>query len=252
MNKATLHLVSHYLCPYVQRAVIVLNEKGAPFERTYIDLANRPEWFNKISPLGKAPLLQVGDEVLFESAVICEYLDETVGKPLHPSDPLQRAKHRAWMEFGSATLDNIWGFYTAPDAKALQTKRADLQAKFETIEQQLKEGPYFAGDRFSMVDVVFGPIFRYFDVFDAIADFGIFDNTPKVRAWRSALVARPSVKEAVFPGCPARLLDFLKAQASELSRMIAIGDKDGGLPLKFDRAEVTLQHLPSSHPVFLE
>ncbi|MEQ6340313.1 MAG: glutathione S-transferase family protein [Gammaproteobacteria bacterium] len=226
MNKATLHLISHNLCPYVQRAVIVLNEKGAPFERTYIDLKNSPEWFKKISPLGKVPLLQVGEEVLFESAAICEYLDETLGEPLHPGDPLQRAKHRAWMEFGSAILDTIWGFYTAPDAKVLEIKRADLQAKFETIEQQLKEEPYFAGERFSMVDVVFGPIFRYFDVFDTIADFGVFDNTPKARAWRSALAARSSVKEAVLPDYSARLLAFLKALVSELSGMIAMGGGD--------------------------
>ncbi len=223
MNNATLRLISYHLCPYVQRAVIVLNEKGVPFERTYIDLANRPEWFKKISPLGKVPLLQVGTEVLFESAVICEYLDETVGEPLHPGDPLQRARHRAWMEFGSAILDNIWGFYTAPDANALEVKRADLQAKFDTIEQQLNEGPYFSGEHFSMVDVVFGPIFRYFDVFDAIADFGVFEHTPKVQAWRSALTARSSVKEAVLSDYPSRLLDFLKAQTSELSGMITIG-----------------------------
>lgn len=78
-----------------------------------------------------------------------------------------------------------------------------------------------------MVDAVFGPIFRYFDVFDAIAEFGVFDHAPKVRAWRSALAARPSVKTAVLPGYPARLLDFLKVQVSDLSRMIAMG---GGLP----------------------
>ncbi|MBI2779092.1 MAG: glutathione S-transferase C-terminal domain-containing protein [Gammaproteobacteria bacterium] len=106
-------------------------------------------------------------------------------------------------------------------AKAHEIKHADLQAKFETIEQQLKVGPYFAGERFSMVDAVFGPIFRY---------FGVYDCTPKVRAWRSALAARPSVKDAAFPGYPARLLAFLKAQTSELSGMIAIGGEGGGLP----------------------
>ena len=50
---AKLKLISHKLCPDVQRAVIALTEKGVPFERIDIDLANKPEWFLAISPLGK-------------------------------------------------------------------------------------------------------------------------------------------------------------------------------------------------------
>lgn len=88
---ATLTLVSHHLCPYVQRAAISLAEKGVPFERIAVDLAAKPDWFKRISPLGKVPLLVVrhdGDEtVIFESAVILEFLEETQPGPLHPADP---------------------------------------------------------------------------------------------------------------------------------------------------------------------
>ena len=51
-----LVLVSHKLCPYVQRAAIVLHEKGVPFERRWVDLAAKPEWFLAVSPLGKTRL----------------------------------------------------------------------------------------------------------------------------------------------------------------------------------------------------
>ena len=81
-----LTLVSHLLCPYVQRAAIVLAEKGIDFERINIDLANKPDWFLKISPLGKTPVLLVNGKPIFESAVICEYLEETTVNPLHPRD----------------------------------------------------------------------------------------------------------------------------------------------------------------------
>src|SRR6201994_5077136 len=101
---APLKLLSHKLCPYVQRAVIALTEKGVPFERIDIDLANKPEWFLKISPLGKTPVLVVGDHAIFESAVILEYLEETQGHPLHPADALARAEYRSWIEFASAVL----------------------------------------------------------------------------------------------------------------------------------------------------
>jgi len=65
--------------------------------------------------LGKVPLLKVEDKVLFESAVICEYLDVTPSS-LHPADPLEKANHRAWIEFGSSILNDIAGFYSAADA----------------------------------------------------------------------------------------------------------------------------------------
>ena len=61
---ASLKLISHKLCPYVQRAVIALTEKGIPFERVDIDLADKPDWFLKISPLGKMPVLLVGDTAM--------------------------------------------------------------------------------------------------------------------------------------------------------------------------------------------
>jgi glutathione S-transferase len=112
-----LELVSHPLCPYVQRAVITLLEKGIPHDRTDIDLAHKPNWFRQISPLGKVPLLKVGNDMLFESAVICEYLDEITPGSLHPPDPLERAHHRAWIEFGSGILNTIAGLYNASESR---------------------------------------------------------------------------------------------------------------------------------------
>lgn len=225
-----LTLVSHLLCPYVQRAAIALHEKGVPFERVVIDLANKPQWFLDISPLGKVPLLKVrqpdGNEaVLFESNVICEYLEETQpGARLHPEDPLARAQHRAWMEFGSATLADLWGYETTQDATVFEQKRLALVAKFERVEAALGEGPepcYFAGKDFSLVDAVFAPVFRYFEVFDAIADSHIFDALPKVNAWRKALAARPSVREAVVPEYPRHLMEFLQRHQAHLLTLAA-------------------------------
>jgi glutathione S-transferase len=215
-----LTLISHVLCPYVQRAAIVLAEKNVPFTRRGIDLSNKPDWFLKISPLGKTPVLLVGDVAIFESAVICEYLDETAAPRLHPADALARAQHRGWMEFGSQCLNTIAGLYNAPDAAALQIKAQDLRGKFETLEAALHARPYFAGAQFSLVDAVFAPVFRYFDVLDTIEDFGVFERTPRMRAWRAALNARASVRSAVAADYPQRLRAFLLARGAELSRRI--------------------------------
>lgn len=226
-DRPALTLVSHALCPYVQRAAIVLAEKGVPFERYTIDLADKPDWFRVLSPLGKVPLLLVrqeaGDEaVLFESAVICDYLDETEpGARLHPADSLERARHRAWVEVGSSILADLWGLETATDAAGYEAKRAAIAATFGHVEAALSDGPFFAGQGFNMVDATFAPVFRYFDVFDGIADTGVFANTPKLRAWRQALRARPSVVGAVTPDYATRLRAFLAERDAYLLTLAA-------------------------------
>ena len=221
-----LKLISHKLCPYVQRAVIALTEKGVPFERVDIDLASKPEWFLKISPLGKVPVLVVatdqGEVALFESNVICEYIEETQGGvKLHPNDSLKRAEHRAWMEFGSAILGDLWGLETTTDAATFESKRQAIVAKFSRVEAALGAGPFFAGQGFSLVDAVFAPIFRYFDVFDEVTELGIFNELPNVRAWRSELAKRPSVKTAVGAEYPQLLRAFLVRHDAHLLKLAA-------------------------------
>ncbi|MCK1712623.1 MULTISPECIES: glutathione S-transferase family protein [unclassified Bradyrhizobium] len=222
---ASLKLISHKLCPYVQRAVIALNEKGVPFERIDIDLANKPKWFLKLSPLGKVPVLVVTakDEVaLFESNVICEYIEETKGGvELHPVDALARAHHRAWMEFGSAILGDLWGLETTTDPATFESKRQALAAKFARVEAALSAGPFFAGNAFSLVDAVFAPIFRYFDVFDELTELGIFKDLPKVQAWRAELAKRPSVRNAVGADYPQLLRAFLARHDAHLLKLAA-------------------------------
>ncbi|MBP1858013.1 glutathione S-transferase family protein [Rhizobium herbae] len=221
MHSKTLTLISHHLCPYVQRASIVLSEKGVAYERRYIDLAAKPDWFLRISPLGKVPLLAVprgrADAILFESAVICEYLEETQsGAALHPADPLLRARHRGWMEFGSSILADLWGYETTKDEALFEARRASLAMKFSTLEQELGEGPYFAGTQFSMVDAVFAPVFRYFELFERLFESGIFGGLAGVNAWRKALAVRPSVVEAVTDDYQDRLMTFLRHHEAHL------------------------------------
>ena len=215
-----LKLISHKLCPYVQRAAIALAEKGVAFERVTVDLANKPDWFLAISPLGKVPLLQAGDAVIFESAVILEYLEETQANPLHPADPLARAQHRAMIEFGSAVLSDIWGLEIAPTREATVARIEALREKFARLETSLGAGPWFAGERFGLVDAAFGPVFRYFELFDRLLDHGIFAGRPKVAAWRAALAARPSIRQAVVPDYAARLERFVAGQNGYLAALM--------------------------------
>ena len=65
------------------------------------------------------PLLKIdrpgqNEAVLFEGAAICEFIEETQsGPPLHPSDPITRAQHRAWIDIGSSILADIYAVQNA-------------------------------------------------------------------------------------------------------------------------------------------
>lgn len=113
-----------------------------------------------------------------------------------------------------AHLDFVWtqpallGAHQLPE-HIVQAKRKALIEKFARVEVALGEGPFFAGERFSMVDAVFAPIFRYFDVFDTLAPTGVFAGFAKAAAWRAALAGRPSVREAVSADYAERLKVFL-------------------------------------------
>lgn len=223
MPETNLTLVSHPLCPFVQRAAIVLLEKGVSFDRTDIDLAAKPAWFLAISPNGKVPLLRVRQQggteaVIFESMVICEYLDESQsGAPMYPQDALARARLRGWVEFGTAALADAWQFLNATERTAADAKQAAFRHRLQQLEAELGSGPYFNGAAFGMVDAVFAPVFRYFDILDAAVSRPIFENLPRVSAWRNALALRRSVMDAVGRDYAERFRAHLRAQAALLA-----------------------------------
>ncbi|MBI5257763.1 MAG: glutathione S-transferase family protein [Burkholderiales bacterium] len=215
---APLLLYGHPGCPYVQRVAIVLAEKGVPHERQDIDFQRKPAPFLAASPLGQVPVLLVAGQALFDSAVICEWLDECHAPRLHPADALQRARHRAWMAYGTALLHAVDGFYKARDVQTLEAQRAAIVRLLQRLEAALGDPPYFAGAAFGMVDVVFAPVFRYFDAFARLTPFAFFAGLPKATAWRQRLAARPSVQGAVGPDFVARLAGYIGQQDAVLAR----------------------------------
>jgi len=192
-----LHLISFKTCPFVQRAVITLKHKQIDYDITYIDLAEPPDWFLELSPLGKVPVLKVDDEVLFESAVINEYLDEISGGDLQPGEPLARAKNRAWIEFASNMLGNLYMMKMSQDESSYHKYRDRLTSQLYRVENRLGDGPWFNGEEFSLADTSFAPLFRQNSV--AQNRLSIIDpaTMPKVNAWAERLLALPEVRDSV-------------------------------------------------------
>lgn len=202
----------------MQRAVVLLNEKGVEYDVTYIDLKNKPEWFLRISPLGKVPVLKVGEAVLFESAVICEYLDEVHPPPLHPADPLQKAINRAWVEFSSELFGALYRLYLAGDEKEFEQRRAEARDKLSRLDGQLADGPFFNGELFSLLDAAIAPAFMRIALMEESRPMGLLDSLPKVQRWSEALLARDSVRHSVVPEFPDLFREYLVAGGSFLVR----------------------------------
>ncbi|MDH3389701.1 MAG: glutathione S-transferase family protein [Gammaproteobacteria bacterium] len=217
----SLHLISFKTCPYVQRAVITLKHKNIDFDITYIDLADPPGWFLEISPLQKVPVLRVDDEILFESAVINEYLDEITGGDLQPRDPLARAKNRAWIEFASDMLGNLYMMKMSKDQERYDKYRGRLVSQLQRVEKRLGDGPWFNGAEFSLADTAFAPLFRQNSV--AGGKLSVIDpqTMPKVSAWAERLLALPEVRDSVVDEFEDLYLEAMEKNDSYSLRRLA-------------------------------
>jgi glutathione S-transferase len=208
-------LISFQLCPYVQRCVMMLREKNVDFDIKYVDLADRPDWFNQLSPLGKVPVLEVTRDdgskvVLFESVVINEYLEEVTDGTMLPDDPLERAHARAWVEFGTALLGDAAKITMAKDEAALADVLKTLGRKLDRLEREIGSGPYFTGEEVSLVDAAFTPALqRLFWANEIYPQMAVFEGRPKVKRWWDALAERTSVQNSAVSDLRERYDGFV-------------------------------------------
>lgn len=214
-------LVSFKLCPFVQKAVLTLLTKGIDYDIEYIDLENPPEWFSKISPLGKVPVLQVGKHVLFESSVIVEYLDEVYGDSLHPADPIQKAQNRSWMEFGNECLANNFNLIVAPDEAGFNEQREGQLNKLDQLENHLHNQPFFNGVELSLVDLSYIPFFQRLQYVDEVTP-GLMDEKrhPKVNQWARNLLQQDIVGDSTVAEIKQLYTGMMKKRNGYLSTLM--------------------------------
>lgn len=211
-----LELISFPICPFVQRSAIVLGHQEIPFKRTYIDLNDTPDWFDKISPLGKVPLLKVDNEVLFESAVINEYINDISNGNLLPEDPLQKAKHRAWIEYTSELIMSVYNLAIATTKEDASNKQEELIKKLSRLETNFDDGPYFASEEFSLVDASIAPVFTSINIIDRYVPKSILHGLPNVQQWSKKLLDDPVIKNSVPEDFEERYLEYFNELDSYL------------------------------------
>lgn len=212
----TFKLVSFHICPFVQRSAITLAHKGVAHETEYVDLADKPEWFLAMSPTGKVPLLVVGDAsgetILFESAVINEYLDEVTEGSMLPAEPLERARHRAMIELGSAALGDAWMLAAAKDEDSARGHAAKLRDKLARFEAEFV-GPFYSGETLGLVDTAVIPLLQRVAWTNELApELDLFAGLPKVQGWLAKAQELPAVRASTVDDIDERFKRYFQTR----------------------------------------
>jgi glutathione S-transferase len=217
-------LVSFKTCPWVQRSAIVFREKNTEFELRHIEPDNRPNWFLAISPHKKVPALSIDDKVsLFESNAINEYLDETIEPRLHPSDPIERAINRAWTDYVPTFASTVTATAYADTEEDYNKAAAGIPEPFERLEKALEKqggGPFFNGDKYSLVDAAYAPFLQRYFFLDRVKKLGHIENYPRLKAWGEALMRRPSTHSFPESEFEAMYREGLRRRNKWVSRFI--------------------------------
>jgi glutathione S-transferase len=196
---AQIEIVSAGTCPFAQRTRMVLLEKQVDFSLTEIDLDAKPAWFLEISPYAKVPVIRHGDAVVWESAVINEYLEEVFPEPaLLPRDPVQRAQARVWIDFANTRMvPHVYKMMLRQDSEGQDLHRRRLTEAVRAMGQGLRDlssGPFWFGVRPGLVDFTFFPHVQRFVALEHYRGFKIPASCGRLLAWRDAMLARPSVQ----------------------------------------------------------
>ena len=183
------------------RVKIVLHEKGLPYERVTLTLAKneqkRPE-FLQLNPYGKVPVIDDDGQVLFESCIINEYLDEKYSDPpLMPKDPYLRGRGRVLVDYGlNYTHEPYWalrGEMLKPQAERnaaiVEEKREILRELLRYLEDALGDKAYFLGE-LSLTDIAILPRLLRSETYGALPA----PSLPRLGAWLKRMKERPSVR----------------------------------------------------------
>ena len=152
-----------------------------------MDLKNKPRDLLELNPYAKVPVLIDGAGVIYESAIINEYLeDKYPAPPLLPRDPLQRAKIRIWIDFLNSRVHPA--AHDIAHDKDPEDARARMMKHLETLDRAVAGKTFIVGD-YSLADVTFIPFYARRQRYGVTID----DTLPHLRRWGEELIARPAV-----------------------------------------------------------
>jgi len=189
---------SNDVCPFAYRVRLALAEKAVEHEPISVDLNAIPDWYYRLSPTGKVPLLICDEDQVWESTVINEYLEDVFPQhPLLPASPMGRARARIWIEYCNSVFQpSCCGLVFELDRQKHQPIRDALDESLEFIEQGLAEapGPYWMGEAVTLVDLAFYPFFEHACVLSYYRGYELPSRHKRLHRWLAVMRERPSVQ----------------------------------------------------------
>lgn len=185
------------VCPFVHRTRLTLAEKGIEHDYVAIDLANKPDWYHEVLPSGKVPLLEHNGHRIWESHIICEYLEEAFDQhPLYPNDPGLRAKARIWIDWVSNSLvPPFYKLLMAQDKEAQDEHKETILKALEKMENEcFQDSEWMMGDSLSLVDIETYPWFERWSVIQHYRGLEVPRRFEKLNKWIQTMKNRDSVK----------------------------------------------------------
>ena len=215
-----LELISFKLCPFAQRAIIILNTQKIDFEITYINPMDPPDWFKAISPTGQVPLLKVDDQIVFESSVITEFINDISSTSIHPENVITKANNRSWIAFSSSIFDDLFGLVTGDEDK-FNASKTSLFTKLEKLENAKGDGTFFNGESFNMIDAALAPIFMRLAWMNEFTDNALSISEFKtLSAWSDAVLAVKEVQTSVIDGIDDVYYSNIEGREGHLSTLL--------------------------------
>jgi len=203
MSLAKLDVVGFFdaASPFVQRVLAFLIATRTPFRYQKVDRHDKPQWFLEKSPLSKVPIVTFDNgQTLFESTVILEYLDSLLPpeKRFTPSNPLVAAQNKAWVEVINSIFSDMLTTIGKPTKEEFEAGNANILSRVSYLEKNIV-GPYFNGDKISLIDIAAAPLLQRILVFDRLlqADIGNKAKHTKFAAWANTLISLPYINLGV-------------------------------------------------------
>jgi len=188
-KEESLKLYSGWFCPFVQRVLLVLLEKNIPFQYIEVNPYHKPESLLKLNPRGLIPTLEYDNKPLYESTVVCEFLEDAYPSStprLLPKDPYAKAHMRIWIDYVTSRIIPSFHRFLQYQPKSasdpgLEKVRSEFHSSIKQFAEEMDpEGPYFLGPEISLIDLVIAPWALRLWVFDHFKD-GL--NLPQGKIW---------------------------------------------------------------------
>ena len=153
-----------------------------------MDLKNKPKELWDRNPYGKVPVIVDGNVVVYESAIINEYLDEKYPQiPLMPKDLGLRSRARIWIDFCNTRLQAAGG--DVAHGNDPEKAKEKVRQHLATLDREMANREYIVGE-YSLADITYIPFFTRQQRYGVSID----DSIPHVKRWMERLLARPTVR----------------------------------------------------------